>query len=169
MSMPIAQSPSPRTSAEHRTPQVLVTPARALAAREMPIWFMFVLRQIVDILREATVHPVPFCPPHVSGIAQWRGRVVPVLSLERGLKPDSAESSDGPRRLMAVRTRENPVAAILTVDPGLRLISPPSEARAAGENFGIPPHLIRGVYEWSEGLLIVPHLENILSGKFVIR
>jgi chemotaxis signal transduction protein len=149
------------------TQQVLVVPARTPAVSSRKVFFMFVLRQVTEVLRKTAVYPVPFAPPHLPGIARWRGRVVPVLSLEGCLSLAQNECTT-PDRLMAVRTRHARVGAILKIDPGLRLIHPPAEARPAEGDLKVPPPLIRGVYEWTEGLLIVPHLENILSGKFAI-
>lgn len=149
------------------TGQVLVAPARIPAVSAGPVFFMFVLPQIVDILRETAVHPVPFSPPHLPGIARWRGRVVPVLDLEGCLKLAPGKKAE-PTRMVVIRTRHAPVGAILKLDPGLRLIPSPVDARTAGRNIGGSPDLIRGLYEWREGLLIVPHLENILSGTFAI-
>ncbi len=147
--------------------RVLIVPARTPAVSSGKVFFMFVLGQVTEILRETTVYPVPFAPPHLPGIARWRGRVMPVLSLEGclNLAPDEHPAPD---RLVAVRTRHDRVGAILKTDPGLRLIHPPAGARTADEDLGVSPPLIRGIYEWTEGLLIVPHLENILSGKFAI-
>lgn len=147
--------------------QVLVIPARTPAVSSGKIFFMFVLRQVTEVLQETAIRPVPFAPPHLPGIARWRDRVVPVISLEGclNLAPNENPASD---RLVAVRTRHARVGAILKTDPGLRLIRPPAEARKADGDLGVPPPLIRGMYEWTEGLLIVPHLENILSGKFAI-
>jgi len=147
--------------------QVLVIPARTPAGSWGKVFFMFVLRQVTEILRETAVRPVPFAPPHLPGIARWQGRVVPVLSLE-GCLNLAPNEDPRPDRLVAVRTRNARVGAILKSDPGLRLIRPPTEARTADGDLGIPPPLIRGIYEWTEGLLIVPHLENILSGKYAI-
>ena len=147
--------------------QILVAPARTPAVSAGPVFFMFVLPQIVDILRETAVHPIPFSPPHLPGIARWQGRVVPVLDLENclNLAPEKRAETT---RLVVVRTRHASAEAILKLDPGMRLIPRPVDARAAGKHIGVSPDLIRGVYEWTEGLLIVPHLENILSGTSAI-
>jgi len=69
--------------------RVLIFPAQTPKVLDRQVYFLFSLVQMEDVIMDAAVHPVPFSPPYIEGVAEWRDHVVPVLSLEEclGLKP----------------------------------------------------------------------------------
>ena len=66
--------------AEDRSQKVLIFPAQPTAdIGGGDLFFLFSMGQVEDILKSAPVHPVPFTPPHIQGMARWRERVLPVI------------------------------------------------------------------------------------------
>ncbi len=66
--------------AEDRSQKVLIFPAQPTGGiGGGGLLFLFSMGQVEDILKSAPVHPVPFAPPHIQGMARWRERVLPVI------------------------------------------------------------------------------------------
>jgi chemotaxis signal transduction protein len=151
--------------------RVLIFPAQVPKVSGREVNFLFSLRQMEDILMDAAVRPVPFSPPYVEGIAQWRKRALPVVSLEKCLGMESLDASKH-QRLMVVRGPNNDPAAaganriMLRVKPPIRMLTLPIDCSPVAGDWRISePNLTRGVYEWQNGFLVIAHLEHILQGK----
>ncbi|QTA86801.1 chemotaxis protein CheW [Desulfonema magnum] len=63
------------------------------------VFFLFSVRQVEDIIKNTSVHPVPFSSPYIEGITIWRDQVVPVISLEECMGMESTTSGSGFRLL----------------------------------------------------------------------
>jgi chemotaxis signal transduction protein len=150
--------------------RVLIFPAQVPRVSDREVSFLFSLRQMEDILMDAAVRPVPFSPPYVEGIAQWRNRVLPVVSLEKCLGMASLAARQH-QRLMVVRAPNNDSAQaganriMLRVVPPIRMLTLPIDCSPASDAWISQPNLTRGVYEWQNGFLVVAHLEHIIQGK----
>ena len=151
--------------------EVLIFPARTPEASGKRMHFVFSALQIVDILKEITIHSVPLCPIFTKGIAEWRGRVLPVISLETCLGLVTPTLPE-PQRLIVVRTPKKmdtqsvESKGIVTVGSAVRKIKLPIPCIPFQPNeMFIDNTLLRGVFEWEEGLLIVVDMEKILSGE----
>jgi chemotaxis signal transduction protein len=139
---------------------------------EGQIYFLFSIRQVEDIIKEASVHPVPFSPPYIEGITLWRDLALPVISLEKRL-----ELAPSSFKLLSTRfiTLRFPVSEknkqfyssigkvpkaermVLRVAPTIRMLSLPISSMPVPISSvkWIPrKELIRAVYEWEEGYLI---------------
>ncbi len=134
------------------------------------VFFLFSVTQVEDIINEVTVHSVPFSPPYIEGIAEWRNFVVPVISLEGclGFKTQDAGSETRTNtRLIMVRTRENTEGdrSILRAVQPIRMLSLPFECTPVSYAGWFPDeNMVRAVYEWERGYLVVVHIDKILRG-----
>ncbi len=151
--------------------EVLIFPARTPEASGKRMHFVFSALQIEDILKETTIHSVPLCPIFTEGIAEWRGHVLPVISLEACLGLETAALPE-PQRLIVVRTPKKmdtqriEFKGILIVSSAVRKIKLPIPCMPFESNEMLNDNtLLRGVFEWEEGLLIVVDMEKILSGE----
>ena len=150
--------------------RVIVFPALSPGFGGKQVHFLFSALKVADILQELLVQPVPLSPPFLEGIAEWRDRILPVISLEQclGMKVKSLRR---PPRSMVVRVAEarggnaNGLQGILRVSPNIQMLSLPIECTPVSSGWASHEHLIRGVYEWKKGLLVVVHMENILKGE----
>ena len=91
------------------------------------------------------------------------------ISLEKclGMEPLSAQKA---RRLMVIRAPENEEAStsiiriMLQVVPPIRMQTLPIECSPVYNGWISGNYFTKGVYEWANGLLVVAHMGNILSG-----
>ncbi len=150
--------------------RVLIFPAPAFAGSGGRVHFLFSLSQVEDILKKASVYPVPFSPPYVEGIAEWRNRVVPVLSLEKCLGLAVKNTNEDIRMIM-IRSAEQTDSGItekrgmLKVDSAIRIETLPIPCAPISSVAWIPRwNMVRGVYTWDDGYLVVVNIGNILSG-----
>ena len=149
--------------------RVIIFPAQTPKVSDKQVYFLFSLVQMEDVIMDAAVQPVPFSPPYIEGVAEWRDHVVPVISLEEclGLK---SEKSQKARRLMVVRaTKKNNTKveshrSMLRVVPPIRMASLPIECTPVSFGWVPEKNLVRGIYEWEKGFLVVAHTEKILLG-----
>ena len=47
-----------------------------------PVYCLFTQNQVVEVLGQKTVYPVPFSPDHVQGFIQWHEGLVPVVDVD---------------------------------------------------------------------------------------
>lgn len=131
------------------------------------VYFLFSVSQVEDIIKNVPVHPVPFSPPYVEGIAEWREHVVPVISLEECLGFEIRRSKSEIRkntRLIMVRTAGASGGILRAIQP-IRMFSLPIDCIPVSYAGWVPnENLVRAVYEWEKSYLIVVHIGKILSG-----
>ncbi|MGD9007075.1 MAG: chemotaxis protein CheW [Desulfobacteraceae bacterium] len=65
--------------------KVLLLPARTPDIKGRSLFYLFSVRQVAEVLLNTTFQRVPSALPYVRGVAEWCGRALPVLSLERCL------------------------------------------------------------------------------------
>lgn len=136
--------------------------------------FLFSISQVEDILGSTTFTEVPFSPAYVSGISEWRGHALPVLSLEMLLGFAGDECAyEGTRGLVVRKTTPSDEPghfrrALVRIAAGCRLVSRvpetepllPADYLSAGMQSAV-----KGMYRWKGGLLIVPYMDPVLSGE----
>ncbi|BCS97626.1 hypothetical protein DSLASN_32580 [Desulfoluna limicola] len=139
-----------------------------------PASFLFSISQVEDILGSITFTEVPFSPAYVSGISEWRGHALPVLSLEMllGLAGDD-RAYKGTRGLVVRKTTPSDEPghfrrALVRIAAGCRLVSRVPETEPLQLADYLPRELlpaVKGMYRWESGILIVPHMDPVLSGE----
>lgn len=146
---------------------MLVLPALTSMVAGKRVYYAFSVHQMEDVQSDVSILPVPFAPPYVEGIADWRGQVVPILSLEGCLGLDIVGPVQG-SRLMVVRAvdeaqgRKRELRSMVRVSRDIRMVSLPIACSPADDEWLLKRDLVRGVYEWEKGFLLVVHLERIL-------
>jgi chemotaxis signal transduction protein len=149
--------------------RVLIFPAQTPKIANRQIYFLFSLRQMEDILTEATVRPVPFSPAYIEGAAEWRGNVLPVISMEACLGLELLNSQKI-QRLMVVRAAQNGYGQndadrmMLRVIPPIHMLTLPIECSPVSGERIFENYLAKGVYEWKNNFLVAVDVENILDG-----
>jgi chemotaxis signal transduction protein len=151
--------------------QVLVFPAQASEVQGKQINFLFSVRQVVDVLVEARVQSVPFGPQYAKGIAEWRGRSLPVLSLEHSLGLKIPEPVAMRLRTIVVRGvhRRNDhdlleLYGIVQVGSAVRKLDLPLPCKPVSAPAWIAESsYLKGIYEWEQRVLLVVDLEKILG------
>ena len=150
--------------------KVLVFPAQAKTLAGKQVFFLFSLFQMEDVLTTMNVQEVPFSPSYLSGITDWRGQVLPIISLELllGLKQDSIPYS---RRLAVIHSvnrtngAEEDLWGIIEISRTINMMTLPIPCTPANHLMQGKELFVRGAYEWEEGILMVMNMENILNGN----
>ncbi len=181
--------------AEDRTQKVLIFPARPTGdAGVGDLLFLFSMGQVEDILKSAAVHPVPFAPSHIQGMARWRDRVLPVIGPEgclgvggerdRGTEGQRDRGTEGKRdegkkaqseggdRFIVVRTvvgegadRRSERAMFRAGGPVELLQVPGGAAPAAVPDAIGRADRVRAAYAWENRIIIVLDTGRILMEK----
>ena len=150
--------------------RALIYPARTSNVSGRPVYFLFSLRQVEDILMDAPVLKVPFSPPYVEGVAEWRNCIMPVVSLEAFWAPQPHSARDG-QRLMVVRiphknlSSVSPQRMMLRITPPVRMLTLPIESNPVSPDGIIGEIQTKGVYDWENSFLVVADLEKIIMGS----
>jgi hypothetical protein len=75
------------------------------------------------------------------------------------------------QRLMVVRALTNEAAPmgiyriIFRIVPPIRMLTLPIECSPVSNRWIPERFFTKGVYEWEDGFLVVPHMKNILDGR----
>jgi chemotaxis signal transduction protein len=147
--------------------KVLIFAVQTPKVANRQVYFLFSIRQMEDILLMTSITPVPFSKPHLKGIAQWKEKVVPVISLEKCLGLESSNHRKDIRPIV-VRVpikdadRLSCHRMIFQVAPPYRMLVLPIDCRRVSDEWIPGRHLVRGVYEWENKFLVVVHMEKIL-------
>lgn len=151
-------------------PQVLLLPARTHEVKGKSLYYLFSVRQVAEVLLHTAIQPVPFTPLYVKGVAEWCGRVVPVLSLERCLGMEIL-AGRMPLRDVVVRsvTQNNGGQleehyAICRVGAAIRRMELPLDC----EPGKVPDRItdascLTAVYHMQASVLLVVNLEKIIN------
>ena len=149
--------------------KVLIFTVQTQKVADRQVYFLFSIKQMEDILMGTLITPVPFSPSYLKGIAQWHDNVVPVISLEEclGLEP-SNHMQDTRTIVLRVPTREvghqGRHRIMLQVVPPFRMLAMPIDCDPVSYDWIPARHLVRGVYEWENNLLVIAHTGKILDG-----
>lgn len=131
-------------------------------APEKPVGFVFALSQIRDIIREVTSVAVPFSEPHLKGVARWRRKLLPVISLEEALGFSSVGTPA--TRLLILNTLRPERHAVILIRSGLRIMALPDAAPDARVRTWVPrSDRVLGAYDAGEEKWVVADMEKILA------
>lgn len=123
--------------------------------------FALPIAAVREVVRVPGITRVPQAPPHVRGVMNLRGRIVPVVEVRTRLGLEAAVPGPRSRVVIAeVRGRllgllVDAVAQVVNVS-GAAISAPPEEIRAAGAG------AVTGVARHGERLLLLLELERLL-------
>jgi purine-binding chemotaxis protein CheW len=135
------------------------------------LFFLFTARQVEEVLTGVVMRALPFAPPSLLGMAQWRGHLLPIVDLEKQLGlPDNEQRTD--YRYLVVRTGlfgitgdGQVVRCILRLSASIQPIDVPDCGEAQeSEVMGMDASLVRGIFRLDDAIYIIPDLASILGG-----
>lgn len=153
---------------------MLIFPARIANIEGKPVFYLFSVRQVAEVLTHVDAHPVPFAPEFTQGVTHWRGRVLPILSLEHCLGVAPFENQK-PLKPIVVRSviKDSTGAlkelyAICKVGTEVHLLDFPLDY----ESIPVPEEIVNrsyiyGTYKMQKGLLLVINVEKILNANII--
>lgn len=152
------------------SPQVIAFPARTPLVDGRQIYFMFSVRQVVDVLRQVDLQPAPD-RKLIVGLTDWRGTTVPVVDLENRLGLRILENGMSLRNIVVRSVIQDPLNgdrdlyAVCPVGAAVRQFQLPLPCKTVtpSQRFaGVD--LIEGMYVMAEYLFIVANLNKIVNG-----
>ena len=117
--------------------------------------------QVREVIRVGDITRVPQAPPHVRGVTNLRGRILPVVELRSRL--GLAPAVPTPRsRIVVVEVRDRVLG--LLVDAVLQVVKVPAEtvAPTPEEVRSSDAEYLGGVARWNDRLVILLELEQAL-------
>ncbi len=122
------------------------------------------ISQVQDINRVGEITRVPNSPPHVRGVVNLRGKIVPVIELKKRLNLGDT-SVDKESRIVVVEY--GPKVMGLMVDRVAQVLNiaseqidvAPEEIVKTGENY------VKGVGKIDERIIILLDLEKVIKGE----
>ncbi|HID03778.1 MAG TPA: hypothetical protein EYP18_11315 [Desulfobacterales bacterium] len=135
------------------------------------LYFLFTTPQIEEVLTDIAVTPVPFSPSFLTGLYNWRGKIVPVINLEKRLGfSDTDESSS---RFLVIRTGTSTnsmdgeiLRCVLQISDKIHTMETPTSCTAiSADRLGVNPPLLRGAYQGEQDSYLIPDLAYILQNQ----
>jgi purine-binding chemotaxis protein CheW len=117
--------------------------------------------QVREVIRVGEITRVPQAPPHVRGVTNLRGRILPVVELRTrlGLEPAAVGARS---RIVVVEVHDRVLGML--VDAVVQVAKVPLETVAPPPEEVLSPQTdyIGGVARWGSRLIILLHLEKVL-------
>lgn len=121
--------------------------------------------KVREIIRLPAITKMPGMPPHVEGIINLRGKVIPVISLRRRFCLADSDTSDSHVRIVIMDVAGSLAGFIVdAVSEVIRIpsseILPPPPMILTGS---IGQEIITGVYNHAEHLLVILDIDRMFS------
>lgn len=115
-----------------------------------------------EVLRVDTISRVPQAPPHIRGVTNVRGRVIPVVELSTCLGGDPVELT--PHTCLVVVAYEGRTLGLLVDSASGVMALPESAIEAPPEDvLGTSASYISGVGTYQDRVIILVDLERVLA------
>lgn len=119
------------------------------------------IRQVREILRVPEISRVPQAPPHVRGVINVRGQILPVVEIRTRLGLEPLEIEAGSRVLLA-EVHERVVG--LLVDSVSQVLRIPESVLTGGEEMtASTAEYVRGLAQFDSRLIILLDMEQTLQ------
>lgn len=119
------------------------------------------IKEVREVVRVGDITRVPHAPPHIRGVMNLRGRILPIMELRTRLGVDAAELTPRSRVVVVDVSKRmvgllvDSVAQVTRVGES-RVTAPPEEVRTAAGD------AVTGVARAGERLLLLLDLERVL-------
>ncbi len=122
-------------------------------------------KQINEVLRSATLKPVPTGPDYLAGVMTWRGQLVPVMNLGKRLGLTSGEHGEPAKtdRIVIAHGIEPDKLIAFYADPSVDILRLPAPHRPIIEVDKIDQSLMHGAAEYAGQTVIIPHVSNLAA------
>lgn len=128
--------------------------------------FALGIAAIKEILRNVQLAKVPLMPPHMRGVINLRGAVVPVIDLALLLECESAEMTRQTSVIvLEMHDADETLDIGILVDAVSAVIEIGAEAIEAPPDFGMPvrPDLIAGLGKLADGFVVILNAERTFA------
>jgi purine-binding chemotaxis protein CheW len=124
--------------------------------------------EVQEIIKYQRITHVPQTPEFVEGVINLRGSVVPVIDLRKKFSLEAKEKDDR-TRIVVVNINQKTIGVVVdTVEQVLRLSENQIE-KPPDIGTGIVKEYLRGVGKLDQRLLIILHLDKILTSDEIFQ
>ncbi len=125
------------------------------------------VQSVRQILRPRTLCPVPRAPAPVLGAFAWRGDILPLLDLRRGMGPHAPGHSVPTEATRYLLVAEGAQSAAIWVDRVLApiLVSADNLQPLSSALDDVPEGLIAGVFQVEDRLLLMLRLSRLFYAE----
>ena len=157
---------------KHTEKVVAVRAVQLQPAENGTLFFLFTAGQVAEVLSEMIVRPVPFSPSFLPGVTLWRGRLLPVIDLEKRFAFSHGKKREDVRFLV-VRTGAPLNRAggqvfhcVLRLSTEIHCMDISETGTMADTEFlDVDQSLVRGIYQWRKDIYMVPDIAFILQNQ----
>ena len=114
------------------------------------------LDHVMELIRDVSITPLPCVPDYYEGICNWKGRLIPVVSLQRVGELPVVEGP-GSGVVIILRSGELECGFLIGNEPGIVYVNP--EDRMDGE----VPEKLGGVLKVSRAYAVGPRIIPVLD------
>ncbi|MBW3589785.1 MAG: chemotaxis protein CheW [Actinobacteria bacterium] len=115
---------------------------------------------VMEVVRMVAIAPIPEAPPWLSGVVDFRGRVVPVIDLRVRLGlPERTRDPNTP--IVLARTETGPVGLIVDEMETVATVS--SDSIEPPDEMAGSAHAVSGVVRLGHGLILLLDLSDLLT------
>ena len=117
---------------------------------------------VVEVLRMVALTPMPQAPTWLAGVANLRGRVIPVIDLRRRLAVGPPETPGLSTPIIVVQARGRTVG--LLADSVSEVLTLADDAIAAPDALAGPDHAVEGLARAGGRLILTLDLDRVIAG-----
>ena len=118
------------------------------------------IMKIRQIIRPTKIRPLPQAPEFLEGVINLRGAVIPVMDLRKRF--DMKINPDHEPRVIIVSVERQVVGVV--VDEVSEVISvSPDQIQPPPRLAGIPSKFLVGACQWSDSILLILNLDELLT------
>lgn len=158
------------TRISHRLRAVLFTAAGDDRAEQQ---FVLSISQVQQVMEMPELLTIPGAPGYLLGLVNWRGIPMPVIDLKVRLgisEKAFVPAVDGTRKfVMIARSPGYPELAAIAINQPPRVVPLPFEYSELNQTLSVDPCLTCGIFEADGKPMIVPDMDEILTGHWVAR
>lgn len=153
----------------NRNPKIVTVRIPGATMRGQEPCFLFTASQVEEVLRKAKIQPLPFAEEWLLGLCAWRHLLLPVVHTTRLYGINSSIDTDETETARYIIIRFMKVDEEKKEKKMFRCILKVPDQIASGEipekcvsvtadQAGISASLVRGIFEYENGLMIIPDL-----------
>jgi purine-binding chemotaxis protein CheW len=120
------------------------------------------LESVTQVVRAVEISPLPSAPPHILGVINVHGRIIPVMSLKErlGLAAREIELND---QILIVHTGEQELA--LVIDRADEVVQLDWQMITTADRLGVSSGPLRGIARLSNDMVLIEDVEEFLSAR----
>lgn len=120
------------------------------------------LTQVREVIKVASIKPVPYMVPHFKGVINLRGKIIGVVDLSQKL---NLKGPQGQRLILVTETTQGLLGVIVDDVASVEEILPEQIAKDAAAESKIAPQFFEGIGKLKDRLVHIVRLADIVADE----